>query len=205
MDRFQTAARTDDSQASFANINLSITEFVFILLRRVSDWDRNHPPLVGTRPTCFTFYQLKEKCGVCKVVLTYSASAVSSSREAQQYPGIVKALLKCPLPYLVKNVSFFLFCLFLFPGWFSSKKFAPGSSRNDDSHLPRPTASLCFAGLVRSAALRSPQGGAFRAKRRARPASSATRWRPTWRHASAPRGGPLDATDDLPAAPTSVS
>jgi hypothetical protein len=34
---------------------------------------------------------------------------------------------------------------------------------------------------------------------------SATRWRPTWRRASAPRAGPLDATDGLLAAPTSVS
>jgi len=62
-----------------------------------------------------------------------------------------------------------------------------------------------FAGLVWSAALRSPQGGALRAKWRTRPAADAMRWQPTWGLASAPRLGPLHATDGLPTASTSAS
>jgi len=48
---------------------------------------------------------------------------------------------------------------------------------------------LLVAGLARSEALRSPKGGALRAKRRARPTTVASRRRPTSRLASAPRGG----------------
>src|SRR5437588_6153784 len=98
--------------------------------------------------------------------------------------------------------------LFFFPVrafCFYRKIFAPGCSRNDDSCHPRPTASPVFVGLVRSAALRSPKGEAVRAQRRTWPTTGAILWPPTWRLASAPRGGPLDATDGLPAASTSVS
>jgi hypothetical protein len=50
------------------------------------------------------------------------------------------------------------------------KNFAPGCPRSDDSRLARPTAfPVLPVGLSRNAALRSPQGGAFRARRRARP------------------------------------
>jgi len=75
---------------------------------------------------------------------------------------------------------------------------------NDDSDLARTYGIPAFVGQVRSAALRSPQGGAFRAKRRTWPTTGAMRWRPAWGIASAPRAGPLDATDGLLAAPTSV-
>src|SRR5712692_1023643 len=60
-------------------------------------------------------------------------------------------------------------------------------------------------GLARSVALRSPKGGAFRAKRRARPTTPARQPPPLWPLVAAPRGGPPLATGDSPAAPTSAS
>ena len=61
----------------------------------------------------------------------------------------------------------------------------------------------CFSdvGLARSAAQRSPQGGALRAKRRAEPTTAAARSRPTWKLPSAPSGGTVHARDGW--APTS--
>src|SRR5260370_41367305 len=59
-------------------------------------------------------------------------------------------------------------------------------------------------GLARSAALRSPQGGALRAKRRARPTAVAPRRPPASRPASASRAGQPVATDAPLAVPTSV-
>src|SRR3974377_506821 len=109
--------------------------------------------------------------------------------------------LKCPL-------FVFWFALFFFPCArfpFSSKNFAPGCPRNDDSYLGRPTASPVFArpvGLVRSAVLRSPKGGAFRTQRRARPTTAGLR-RPPWTRASPSLGESPLATGDSLAAPTS--
>jgi hypothetical protein len=59
-----------------------------------------------------------------------------------------------------------------------SKNLASGCPRNDDPFLGRPTGSRFFrsVGLARSAALRSPEGGALRAKRRARPTTAAVSW-----------------------------
>src|SRR3974390_2566906 len=65
--------------------------------------------------------------------------------------------------------------------------------------------TLRDVGLARSVALRSPQGEALRAKCRARPTTSAARWRPTSKLASAPSGGTVHATDGWAAASTSVS
>src|SRR5215510_10788603 len=102
---------------------------------------------------------------------------------------------------------FFVLCLFCFFRLLLLKNFSLASPRNDDPLLGRPTASLffCPAGLARSVALRSPQGEALRAKCRARPTTNAARWRPTWKLASAPSGGPAHARDELPAASISVS
>src|SRR6202521_890479 len=61
--------------------------------------------------------------------------------------AFVKPLLKCPLPYFVRSVPFLLFVFLLF----------------------------FVVGLARSVALRSPKGGAVRAKRRARPTTPAPR------------------------------
>jgi len=61
-----------------------------------------------------------------------------------------------------------------------------------------------FVGLVRSAALRSPKGGAFRAQRRARPTTAAWR-RPLCTLASPSLVGLPLATGDSLAVPTSVS
>ena len=86
-----------------------------------------------------------------------------------------------------------------------SKNFASRSSRSDDSHLGRPTARRFFrsVGLDRSEALRSPKGGAFRAKRRAKPTTAGS---PTPARLSAVLPDePLRATDDWPAVPTCVA
>src|SRR5208283_1110137 len=60
----------------------------------------------------------------------------------------------------------------------------------------------CFVGLARSVALRSPKGGALRAKRKARPTTVASPPRAASRRAAPPSGGRLPATDDWPLAPT---
>src|SRR5208283_2769073 len=60
----------------------------------------------------------------------------------------------------------------------------------------------CFVGLARSVALRSPKGGALRAKRKARPTTVASPPRAASRRAAPPSGGRLPATDDWPVAPT---
>ena len=109
--------------------------------------------------------------------------------------------LKCPL-------FVFWFALFFFPCArfpFCSKNFAPGCPRNDDSYLGRPTASPVFGrpvGLVRSAVLRSPKGGAFGTQRRAKPTTAGLR-RPPWTRASPSLGESPLATGDSLAAPTS--
>ena len=66
--------------------------------------------------------------------------------------------------------------------------------------------SLSFVvGLARSEALRSPEGGAFRAKRRARPTTRAPRRALRRALVSRRRGGPPAATGDGRAAPTFAS
>src|SRR5215472_6146063 len=102
---------------------------------------------------------------------------------------------------------FFVLASFCFFRLLLLKNFSLASPRNDDPPLGRPTGSLFFGpvGLARSVALRSPQGEARRAKCRARPTTSAARWRPTWKLASAPSGGAVHATDGWTAASTYAS
>src|SRR5712691_9295880 len=69
---------------------------------------------------------------------------------------------------------------------------------------PFPVLLVWVVGLARSAALRSPKGGAFRAKRRARPATGAAGSLLVWTLSAVPRDGPPRATGDPPAAPTSA-
>src|SRR5713226_9967244 len=63
---------------------------------------------------------------------------------------------------------------------------------------------LLVLGLAWSEALRSPQGGAFRAQRKARPTTGAAESELLSALSAAPRGGRPRATGDPPAAPTSV-
>ena len=131
--------------------------------------------------------------------LVSSAANLRCQSSLKMSPSLPR--LKCPL-------FVFWFALFFFPcarSPFSSKNFALGCPRNDDSYLGRPTASPVFGrpvGLVRSAVLRSPKGGAFRAQRRARPTTAGLR-RPPWTRASPSLGESPLATGDSLAAPTS--
>src|ERR1700674_5201298 len=89
---------------------------------------------------------------------------------------VVKPLLKCPLPYLVRSVPFLFFVFLLF----------------------------FVVGLARSVALRSPKGGAVRAERRARPTTTAPRSLLTSWLVAALLGGPPLATGGCSAAPPSA-
>src|SRR5215471_246124 len=113
------------------------------------------------------------------------------------------------VPFLtsIEMSPFFVCTCFCFLRLLLLKYFSLASPRNDDPLLGRPTGSLffCPVGLARSVALRSPQGEALRAKCRARPATSAARWRPASWLASAPSGGAVHATDGWAAASTYAS
>lgn len=137
----------------------------------------------------------------CAILLSESQTMLKGYCQSSLKMSPSLPRLKCPL-------FVFWFALFFFPcarSPFSSKNFALGCPRNDDSYLGRPTASPVFGrpvGLVRSAVLRSPKGGAFRAQRRARPTTAGLR-RPPWTRASPSLGESPLATGDSLAAPTS--
>jgi len=57
---------------------------------------------------------------------------------------IVKARLKCPLPYLNRNVPFFIFCLFLLRLSVLSKNFATGMPQERRSPTRSTYGSLLF-------------------------------------------------------------
>ena len=102
---------------------------------------------------------------------------------------------------------FFVLYLFLLLSAVALEKFLASKpqERRSSSLSTYGILFFCPVGLARSVALRSPQGEALRAKCRARPTTKAARWRPTWKLASAPSGGAVHATDDLPPASISVS
>ena len=120
----------------------------------------------------------------------------------------VKALLKCPLPYLDKNVPFFCFLpLFCFLWLFSQKislQDASGTTILFSVDLRDPGFSdpLAWPGAPPCVARRAER---FRAKRRARPTTAAVSWPLASWLASAPSGGTVHATDGWAAASPSAS
>src|SRR5260370_21254545 len=143
-------------------------------------------------------------------ILMFRLKSLGIQTLSMKFIGQCKSSLKMSpsLPRLKCPLLVFWFTLFFFPcarSPFSSKNFAPGCPRNDDSYLGRPTTSPVLGrpvGLVRSAVLRSPKGGAFRTQRRARPTTAGLP-RPPWTRASPSLGESPLATGDSLAAPTS--
>src|SRR5262249_39293857 len=91
---------------------------------------------------------------------------------------------------------------FSFFSQFSSNNFALAGARNDESHLAGSAASPAF-GFARSEVLRSPEGEAVRAERRAKPRTLASPI-PAMLFAGLPAVPPR-ATDDPPEAPICVA